>query len=324
VVRANGGRVLTGHEVTGAQRSGDLWRVRLKRLSDGWETEQLTRHLVIATGGYQPLDRLATQQVAGASLARLAGGRLIQSDEVLTLGGLDKVADLLADKRAPRIAVIGGSTSALTTVALLLKARPALPLGAGGITLLHRRPLRPFYHSVEAAHAEGFTDFGLDDICPVSGFVYRLAGFRLEARELVLRMLGVGGRAPDPRVHLHRITGDDDVTARAALEQADLVVAALGYRPFAMPLFGADGAPLALAADEGRPMVDRHCRVTGADGVPLGGVYGIGLAAGFVPWGPLGGEPSFSGQANGLWLWQNDVGMMIVDQVLGQEQRAAA
>ncbi|MEG8023268.1 hypothetical protein QP162_00080 [Sphingomonas aurantiaca] len=132
-------------------------------------------------------------------LADLASGRLIQSDDVLTVGGFEKVADILTGKRNPRIAVIGGSTSALTTIALLLKRQPGLPLGAGAITLLHRRPLRPFYHSVEAAHAEGFTDFGPDDICPVSGFVYRLAGFRLEARDLVLRMLRVDGRAPDPR-----------------------------------------------------------------------------------------------------------------------------
>jgi hypothetical protein len=43
-----------------------------------------------------------------------------------------------------------------------------------------------------------------------------------------------------------------------------------------------------------------------------------------VPWGRLGGEASFSGQANGLWLWQNDVGTMIVDQLLAGELRAAA
>jgi hypothetical protein len=54
------------------------------------------------------------------------------------------------------------------------------------------------------------------------------------------------------------------------------------------------------------------------------GAYGIGLSAGFVPWGPLGGEASFTGQANGLWLWQNDVGQMIVDQLLAREARAAA
>jgi hypothetical protein len=40
------------------------------------------------------------------------------------------------------------------------------------------------------------------------------------------------------------------------------------------------------------------------------------LAAGFVPYGKLGGEKSFRGQANGLWLWQNDVGAMIADAIL--------
>ena len=71
-------------------------------------------------------------------------------------------------------------------------------------------------------------------------------------------------------------------------------------------------------------MVDRHCRVLDASGAPLPGLYGLGLAAGFVPWGAMGGEPSFRGQANGLWQWQNDVGRMIVEQVLGAGAGAAA
>ena len=325
IVRDAGGSILTGHAALRAERRGDgLWSVRLSRLSDGREFDQLARNVVIATGGHQPIDRLALQQVAGAPLVDLAGGRLLQSDEILSVGGFERVADLVSSRRAPRIAVIGGSTSALTTVALLLKGRPALPLGAGALTLLHRRPLRPFYPSADAARAEGFDDFGPDDICPVSGFVYRLAGFRLEARDLVVRMLGIDDRVPDPRVALHRIAGDDDDAARTIVRDADLVIAALGYRPHALPVHGEDGTPIALAATSGAPMVDRHCRVRAADGSAIPGLYGIGLAAGFVPWGPLGGEASFTGQANGLWLWQNDVGSMIVDQVLGLEARAAA
>jgi dTDP-4-amino-4,6-dideoxygalactose transaminase len=325
IAAANGATILTGHEVLHTRRTSDgLWTTALRRRADGHETEQRSHNVVIATGGHQPPERLAAQEVAGAVLRRLAGDRLIQSDELLVLGGLAKVADRLSAKRAPKVAVIGGSTSALTSVALLLRSRPGIAFGAGGIALLHRRPLRPFYASVEAARAEGFTDFGPDDICPVSGFVYRLAGFRLEARELVLRMLEIDGRAPDPRVALHRITGDDDAGARNLIAGADLVIAALGYRPHALPVFDQDGARLALAADHGAPMVDRHCRVTEASGRPISGLYGIGLAAGFVPWGTMGGEPSFAGQANGLWQWQNQVGLMIVDQLLGRQARAAA
>jgi hypothetical protein len=53
-----------------------------------------------------------------------------------------------------------------------------------------------------------------------------------------------------------------------------------------------------------------------AGGNPLPHLFAIGLAAGFVPHGKLGGEASFRGQANGLWLWQSDVGGLIVDAVL--------
>lgn len=323
VVDAHGGQVLTQRRALSAQREpGGWWRARVEDAASGTVSEHRARRLVIATGGHQPLDRLATQEVAGAPLATLAEGRLIQSDAVLSIGGTRLVADLIANRRAPRIAVVGGSTSALTTVAALLKA--GLPLGAGAITLLHRRALRPFYPSVAAAEAEGFDDFGADDICPVSGFVYRLAGFRLEARDLVLRMLGVDGREPDPRVALHRVAPGVDAAAQEIVARADVVIGALGYRPNALPLINGAGERIALAADAGRAMVDRHCRVLAADERPVDGVYGIGLAAGFVPWGRLGGEASFRGQANGLWLWQNDVGMMIVDQLLGTTARAAA
>ena len=94
--------------------------------------------------------------------------------------------------------------------------------------------------------------------------------------------------------------------------------------PIAVPIADRDGLPIPLAAQDGKPMVDRHCRIVDGDGAPIAGLYGLGLAAGFVPWGPLGGEPSFSGQANGLWLWQNDVGLMIVDQVMASQVMAAA
>jgi dTDP-4-amino-4,6-dideoxygalactose transaminase len=324
IVAANGGDVATGHEVIEARRSPQGgWTTRLRRLADGSESERRSHSIVIATGGHQPLDDLVACDVAGAPLHRIADGRLIQSDELLALGGLDRAADLLRSIRNPQVAVIGGSTSALASVALLLRSRPGIAFGAGGITLLHRRLLRPFYHSEAAARADNFTEFGPDDICPVSGFVYRLGGFRLEARELVLRMLQVDGRAPDPRVAIHRIA-DDDVDARAIVEKADLVIAALGYRPRALSLLDADGTPVALAAHAGRPMVDRYCRILDAHDQPVPGAFGIGLAAGFVPWGRMGGEASFRGQANGLWQWQNDVGQMIVDQVLGERQKAVA
>src|SRR3546814_16634670 len=131
-------------------------------------------------------------------------------------------------------------------------------------------------------------------------------------------MMRVDGRTPEPRVRFHQVA-HDDAEARGYLAEADLVIAAMGYRPRALPLSDANGDPIALAAHHDAAMVDRHCRIVGADGAPVPGAFGIGLAAGFVPWGPMGGEKSFVGQANGLWQWENEVGLMTVDQVLDRK-----
>ena len=77
----------------------------------------------------------------------------------------------------------------------LLNRMPGVTFGPGGVTIMHRRELRIFYPSVEAALAEGYTEFGPDDICPVSGRVFRLSGFRLDSRELIMRARGIGGAA---------------------------------------------------------------------------------------------------------------------------------
>ncbi|RVT90235.1 DegT/DnrJ/EryC1/StrS family aminotransferase [Sphingomonas crocodyli] len=326
IVEEHGGRVLMQHRAQSARRMANgMWRTMISDAS-GATHEMVSQHIVLATGGFQCWATLASTPVAGARLDQLAGDRLVASDAFLKLGGINEVRARTAKVRAPRIAIVGGSTSALASAILLLKADPALALGANAITILHRRPLRPFYPSVEAAHSDGFSDFCDDDICPVSGFVYRLTGFRLEARELVLRMLGIGGRAPDPRVRLYQIDGEHDGEAQAVIEAADIVIGATGYKPNAFPLFNVDGTPIPLACQQpgGGPLVDRYCRVINAQLQPVPAAYGIGLAAGFRPWGPLGGEPSFRGQANGLWLWQNDVGMLIVDDLLKDARRAVA
>ena len=324
IVAAHGGEVLTGHDATSVQRTPDgRWCTTVKDAS-GATRALVSRNVVVATGGYQTDEQVAAKRVAGVPLGKLAGRRLMRSDTLLRLGGVEQVHERLRGRPSPKVAIIGASTSAIAAAVLLLKNQPGFAFGAGAVTILHRQPLKPFYPTIAAAHAEGFHDFDENDICPVSGFVLRLAGLRLESRELVLRMLALGGRTPDPRVTSHRIGGDGDTEARRIVAAADLVVGALGYRPRAVPLLGIDGTRLALAHHEGRPMVDRHCRILDAADQPVPGAYGIGLSAGFVPWGKLGGEASFRGQANGLWLWQNDVGQMIVDQLLGLENYDAA
>ena len=310
--------VLMGHRVLSARRTSDGWTLSLSRTGGKQRDTIVVRDLLSATGASQPVSRLADEIVAGLPLApRLRGDRLLQSGDVLTEDGLRSVAGRLSGRRDPRVAIVGGSTSAVATAHALLHRLPTVAFGPGALTLLHRRPLRVTHESAEAARAEGDFDFTDDDICPVTRRVFRLGGFRLDSRDLVMRARGIGGRAGEPRLTLHQL-GSNDPEARRILSRADLVIAAFGYRPRAIPVFAEDGAPIALHCEKGptAPLVDAGCRILDRAGRAIPNLFGIGLAAGFVPHGRLGGEPSFVGQANGLWLWQNDVGLLIVEALL--------
>ena len=310
-----GGAVMVGHEALNARQGTDgRWRTTVRSLEDGSVIELHSDSLILAAGGHQALERLQREPVAGKPLMPTYAGKVVQSDEVLRLGGLAAMSKRLAGIASPTIAIVGGSTSALAASGALLQGLPNETSAAGSITVLHRRALRVFYRSPEDAIAEGYTDFGPDDICPISGFVYRLAGFRTDSRELVMRASGIGGRAAEPRLLLHRIDESHNGETHAILERADVIVAAMGYRPKLLTVYDAKGDEIELAGlSRNVPAVDRECRVLDAAGRPIERLFAIGLAAGFRPSGKFGGEPSFSGQANGLWLWQTAVGAMLID-----------
>jgi hypothetical protein len=323
-VAAAGGTVLLQTTALQARRRADGAWVTDVAAPGGAVRSLVSRNVVLATGGQQTTDRLLGETLAGRTFASLCHGRLVASGDLIAHGGAEAVIERLRTITAPRIAVLGSSTSAVAACRLLLNRGERLRLGHGSLTLLHRRPLRLFYPSQEEALADGYSDFTQADICPVSGFVYRLGGFRMEARELVARALRVGGRVPDTRLRLQRIVDAADADAASTLAQADLVIHALGYRPRALRVLDEQGQPIRLASDAGAPLVNGRGQIRDAGGQPVPGLFALGLASGFVPSGALGGEPSFSGQANGLWLWQNDVGRMIAEQIDDREAQSQA
>ncbi len=313
--RAPRGHVMTGQQALWTrQTAAGGWSTRLRCLSTGEETEILSRAVLLATGADQPAARLAEAVVAGRTLLPGYGGKLMQSDRVLTADGLAELVERVSGLRRPRLVVIGGSTSALSCVRVLLDALGDR-LGEGGITLMHRRALPVFYRSAQAAREDGYDAFGPDDICPVSGFVFRFGGLRFDSRSLLRSALRIGDAVPDPRLRLHRL--GDAADTDAVLDGADLVVSALGYQPRALPVLDVQGVPIGLRAQQPKgALVGPQCGVVDEAGREIAGLFGIGLAAGFRPGGAMGGEPSFTGQVNGLWLWQNDVGALIVRRML--------
>jgi hypothetical protein len=318
LLAVTGNPVLLRHEAVGSAQTGEgLWRTKLRRLSDGAQVFVLSRFVVLATGGHQPLSYLGNRSVGGRPLLPNYAAKLVQSDDALTAAGLDGIGDRLAAGRNQRVAIVGSSSSAMACANAVLQTRYGHQLGAGAVTLLHRRALRIFYSSAADALADGYDEFGPEDICPISGFVFRLSGLRLEARELLMAARGIGGRPRESRLRLHRVGSGPDPVALRILDESDVIIAALGYRPRALPLFAASGRPLELFADESgtRPLVDGQCRVLDGHGMAIDGLLGIGLGSGFLSREIVGGERSFSGQTNSLWQWQNAVGGLVARQI---------
>jgi len=312
--------VLSGCTAESAQLCRDgSWQL-FATDAEGKKLTIQAKHMVLATGATQPQNRLQHELVAGVPVMERWGDRLMQSGDVIGIDGLARVAERLQGKSNPKVAILGGSTSAMSVAHALLHRLAEVQFGEGSLTLFHRRPLRIYYTSREEALADGYTEFGPADLCPITNRVYRLAGFRLDSRELVMQLRGIGGRPPEPRMKLHQLKQRDPEAIRL-IDSADLVIAALGYRPSALPILNEHGAAVTLSCQTSpsAPLVDDRCRVIDSHGNPIAGLFGIGLAAGFVPRGKLGGEPSFVGQANGLWMWQNDIGSMIVDAILQSE-----
>lgn len=289
-------------------------RVALRRPGGMDEEEISARSVILALGGWQPRGAALAAEIApGVALRDGWADRTLLSDEVLTEPGLQRARLVLAGAgsgsgagASADVVVLGGAHSGWSVAWALLR------VGAQRVWILHRDPVRVTYLSVAAAQADGYTGFDERDVCPRTGRVHRLGGLRGDGRQLYREVVGLGGPPREPRVVPLRLEGMSPAEVRRWLDRAALIVPALGYVARSVPIWIQDRVVCGPAPAH---RVDRRCRVELPAGVsaPL---FGIGLSSGFVPHGAMGGEPSFTGQTNGAWLYQNDIGRLIVDQIL--------
>jgi hypothetical protein len=138
-----------------------------------------------------------------------------------------------------------------------------------------------------------------------------MGGLRGHGRDIWRRIACRPNVPPEPRVAILALQDFSHAELRITIEEAALVVPCLGYRSATLPIFDPSGRRLQLKADGNGDAVDEDCRLLLADGASLPNVFGIGLGTGFRPTANMGCEPNFTGQANSLWLYQNDIGAVI-------------
>jgi hypothetical protein len=291
---------------------------------DGSEATLLARSAVVALGGRQ----FWQQNTLGPGLALTdcRSRHLMPSDRALSAKGLAEANRILAEAGARKILVLGGSHSAYSVAGALLGLPAAERLAAGQIVVLQRREPRIFYPNREAARDDLY-DVEPGDICPRTQRVNRMGGLRGFGREMWRQIALRPGTQPEPRVVTVPLQQFTAAQLHAMIAEAALVVPSFGYRSTMLPIFDEDGARLALSAEEGGTAVGEDCRLLLSDGTSPPNLFGIGLGTGYRLPASMGGEPNFDGQANSLWLYQNDIGAVIyraIHELLRQPAAAIA
>lgn len=285
------------------------------------QSQQLQRitcqRVLMATGGNAHVPRRVG---AALSMAARRNGAaeaplMMSSDQLLQADGVRAAQAWLDGYDAPVVAIVGGSHSAFSAAGLLLRqfgedllARP------GAVSLLSRAEPKLFYETGEDAAADGYTAYAQADVGK-RGQVYPIAGLRGDAKDLYRAMRGLGGAGPETRVRLRALpeSGADCDALDIDWEQLALVVFASGYTLPEVPIVNARGAAVSLQGHYTDAYVDQQSRLLDACGASLPGLYAVGLATGFSPVEMLGGESTYSGKENSVWLCQHQLGETLFD-----------
>ncbi|HLI13669.1 MAG TPA: hypothetical protein VKY65_18910 [Alphaproteobacteria bacterium] len=271
------------------------------------------RTAIMALGGRQDAARyLTVDLMPGVQLGDTDPDKILPSDKLLSTDGPARALAIFERAASRRVVILGGSHSAFSAAWMLTHRLPQVAFGPGDISILFRRPPRIFYWTGEDAAADGY-QFNERDLCVRTRRVHRFGGLRGDGREMWRRLTRRPGTQPESRVTMAPLAEShfSPASLRRLLDEAALVIPAFGYRAATVPMFDATGRRLRLNADYGGPAVGRAARLLLAEGGELPNVFGIGLGADYRPWGHMGGEPSFDGQANSLWLYQNDIGEVV-------------
>lgn len=272
---------------------------------------------IVALGGRHDWAPHWTAEILpGVRLADYPATKIMSSDLLFTAEGRRRAAATIDAAPSPHVAILGGSHSAFSAAWVMTTLMPEVTFGEGDIAIFMRREPPIFYENREAADADGYP-VSSADICPRTLRVHRLGGLRGDGRELWRRLTRRRGTVREKRVVMRPLRDPalSPMALRRHLDDAALIVTAFGYRARTVPIFDVRGRPITLNADQGGQAVGPDGRLLNGRGQPLANLFGIGLGTGYRPLASMGGEASFTGQLNSLWLYQNDIGRVVYEGV---------
>jgi hypothetical protein len=311
------------------------------RSSQGIETVRKSKKVLISMGGIQNLDVIETIPIYKTVTMAQCRNKLIVShtvvqrpdlvsqmllDNVLTLKpnvGEKKEDDtriqhnkkqkVLANQISAKnpVVIVGGSHSAWAAAFNFLnKISKTFELEDGSIVILHRSPIRMYYGTLAEAQAAGYKVDPVKDVCPLTGRVNRYGGLRYHVNTLAQTVVLSGTEKRIRTVHMGAEA--DESAIKQLFDDAVLVVAAIGYAARVPEIVDADGKKISLHSNFGQLTTNAKGQCSTQEGLLLPEVLAYGLGAGQFTNPDVGGEESFAGRVDGVWLYMNDMGKVLL------------
>ena len=321
LVNEHGVPVLLETEIDQIQQkaAGD-YLLSLRNRRTGQTFAISARNVVSALGGRQSMDIIEDTDIAPGVTLGDATDQLMTSDQFLMMSD-EAIRDAIQINggSSADIVVVGGSHSAISTVDRLCQA--LAPVGLKHLTMLHGSPLRLYYSSPEEARADNYPFSDAHDVCPMSGRVNRFGGLRYRSLDVAKSILKTG-HMPEHDVEIHwmplKSTAPDVITQ--ALRQAPAVIAAMGYQANLPPVVDAQSVDIPICNWPRGIEVDEIGSVKTVCQGSLAGLYAIGIGSTLLRRSEaIGGEPSFNGVADGVWLYHNHGGGVILNALIDDE-----
>ncbi|WP_336354306.1 hypothetical protein [Pseudomonas atacamensis] len=255
---------------------------RVSYLLDGQRVEALCKKVIFNIGGRL---KQATVQHPHHNINSDALLKGIY-DQALQSGEYDNVA------------IVGSSHSAISCVIRLVE-QLRFP---GTITLLTKRDFKLFFDSPASAREQDYP-FVDADICQASQRVNRYSGLRYDSFEFARKI----------KQGLIRNLNIVDIAHAAAdqvlsqIAQSDLLIHSTGYQARLVPLLDVDGTALKLQHDDFGLLTNAQLNPVTCEGRVLENFHTFGLGAGIKTGGDSGGEESFRGRIDGVWVYQHVV-----------------
>jgi hypothetical protein len=93
-----------------------------------------------------------------------------------------------------------------------------------------------------------------------------------------------------------------------------VLIASFGYGPL-LPTLTRDGRPLRLRYAGAGLAVGSTGIVRDENDAIVPGLFAFGMGAGLIPSKEVGGEPSYRGRLDGVWLYQHEVGKAVLQSM---------